>query len=117
MQLTFDITSTPVCGILRLSGRILSDEQMPEILTQIDAAIAAGTKNWLCDLSKLTYCNSMGLNLFIRLLTRARNSGGDCILSGLQPGVQKLFELSKLDEIFTSYASEEEALNRYNTIS
>lgn len=117
MQLTFDITSAPGYGILRLSGRILSDEKLPEVLTQVESAIANGSTYWLCDLSQLTYCNSTGLNLFIRVLTRARIAGGDCALCGLQETVRKLFELSKLNEIFTSYASLDEALNRYNTIS
>jgi len=95
----------------------MSDELIPEIIAQVEAQIALGKKNWLCDLSTLTYCNSTGLNLFIRILTKSRNAGGDCALINLQPGVRKLFELSKLNEIFTSYASLDEALERYNTIS
>lgn len=117
MQLSFDITSTPLCGILRLSGRILTDEHLPEIMAEVERNIALGKKIWLCDLSELTYCNSTGLNLFIRILTKSRNAGGDCALINLQPGVRSLFELSKLNEIFTSYASLEEALERYNTVS
>lgn len=117
MQLSIDITATPTCGILRLSGRILSDEHLPEIIVEVERTIALGKKNWICDLSELTYCNSTGLNLFIRILTKSRNAGGDCVLVNLQPGVRSLFELSKLNEIFTSYASVEEALERYNTVS
>lgn len=104
-------------AVLKLSGRILSDEGLAELLSQVETTVAAGSKNWLCDLSELTYCNSTGLNLFVRILTKSRNAGGDCALANLQPGVQKLFELSKLNEIFTSYASIEEAMERYNTIS
>ena len=107
----------PTHAVLKLSGRILSDEGLAEILSQVETTITAGSKNWLCDLSELTYCNSTGLNLFVRILTKSRNAGGDCALASLQPGVQKLFELSKLNEIFTSYASVEEAVERYNTIS
>jgi len=106
-----------MCGILLLSGKIMSDESLPEIIAQVEEQIALGKKIWLCDLSELTYCNSTGLNLFIRILTKSRNAGGDCALINLQPGVRKLFELSKLNEIFTSYASMDEALERYNTIS
>ena len=106
-----------MCGILLLSGRIMSDELLPDIIAQVEQQIVLGKKNWLCDLSTLTYCNSTGLNLFIRILTKSRNAGGDCALINLQPGVRKLFELSKLNEIFTSYASLDEALERYNTIS
>ena len=117
MQLTFNITVVPTHAVLKLSGRILSDEGLADILSQVETTIAAGSKNWLCDVSELTYCNSTGLNLFVRILTKSRSAGGDCSLVNLQPGVQKLFELSKLNEIFTSYASIEEAMERYNTIS
>jgi anti-sigma B factor antagonist len=95
----------------------MSDENLSEIILQAERTIALGKKNWLCDLSELEYCNSTGLNLFVRLLTKSRNAGGDCALINLQPGVRKLFELSKLNEIFASYASIEEALARYNTVS
>ncbi|HLP55454.1 MAG TPA: STAS domain-containing protein [Fluviicola sp.] len=117
MQLTFDITVLPTHAVLKLSGRILSDEGLAEVLAKVETAIAAGSKNWLCDLGELSYCNSTGLNLFVRILTKSRSAGGDCALANLQPGVQKLFELSKLNEIFTSYASTQEATERYNTIS
>jgi anti-sigma B factor antagonist len=96
---------------------MLSDEHLPEIIQQVGQTIALGKKYWICDLSELTYCNSTGLNLFIRILTKSRSAGGDCTLVNLQPGVRQLFELSKLNEIFTSYASLEEALARYNTVS
>lgn len=103
--------------MLKLTGRILSDEKLPEITQKVDYYIALGHKNWVCDLSELTYCNSTGLNLFVRILTKSRNAGGDCVLVDLQPTVKKLFELSRLNEIFTSYTSTEEALARYNTVS
>lgn len=103
--------------MLKLTGRILSDEKLQEITQKVDYYIALGNKNWACDLSELTYCNSTGLNLFVRILTKSRNAGGDCVLVDLQPAVKKLFELSKLNEIFTSYTSTEEALARYNTVS
>jgi anti-sigma B factor antagonist len=103
--------------MLRLKGRILSDEGLSEVVAGVATGIAAGKHNWLCDLSELTYCNSTGLNLFVRILTKSRNAGGDCVLINLQPGVRQLFERSRLNEIFTSYASVEEALSRYNTIA
>lgn len=95
----------------------MSDEQLREIIAGVEAVIADGKKYWICDISELTYCNSIGLNLFIRVLTKARNAGGDSVIVNPQPAVKKLFELSKLNEIFTSYASVDEALNRYNTIA
>lgn len=95
----------------------MSDEGLTDIMQQVEQTIAMGKSNWLCELSDLAYCNSTGLNLFIRILTKARNAGGDCALINPQTGVQKLFELSKLNQIFTNYASLDEALDSYNTVS
>ena len=117
MEFTFHIEPTPACAVLKLTGRILSDEKLREITQKVDHYIVLGHKYWVCDLSELTYCNSTGLNLFVLILTKSRNAGGDCALVDLQPSVKKLFELSRLNEIFTSYTSTEEALARYNTIS
>lgn len=114
MQVSAHITIAPSSAVLQLSGRILSDEGLSAILADVDKAIASGARNWICHLKELSYCNSTGLNLFVRVLTKSRNAGGDCILAEVQPGVAKLLELSKLNEIFTSYASLEEAVARFN---
>lgn len=114
MQVTAQITVSPSSAILQLSGRILSDEGLATILAEVDKHIASGAKNWICYLKELSYCNSTGLNLFVRVLTKSRNAGGDCVLAEVQPAVVKLLELSKLNEIFTSYTSLEEAVTRFN---
>ena len=114
MQVTAHITVSPSSAVLHLSGRILSDEGLAAILADVDKAIAQGAKNWICQTKELTYCNSTGLNLFVRVLTKSRNAGGDCVLAEVQPAVVKLLELSKLNEIFTSYASLDEAVARFN---
>lgn len=109
MSLTVDIKTEGVIGIIALSGRIISDDQLNDILSKVEQAIASGTKSWICELTQLTYCNSIGLNLFIRILTKARNAGGDCSLVNLQPHVEQLFKLSKLSEIFSAFKTIEEA--------
>lgn len=94
--------------ILTVKGRIMSDEKLQETLDGLDSLQLGETV--VCDLSELTYCNSTGLNFFIRILTRARKVGGDCVLVGLQPAVAKLFEISKLNEIFNCLPSLEQAV-------
>lgn len=109
MSLTVDLTSREAYVLLVVSGRIVSDEKLQESLIALDKALDH-KKMVVCDLSALEYCNSTGLNYFIRILTRARKVGGDCVLVNLQPTVRKLFEISKLDEIFNCQTSLEEVL-------
>jgi anti-sigma B factor antagonist len=115
MELSFDISVTPACAVLELKGRIISTDDTAAIIERAEAIIANGTSNWICDLGGVSYCNSTGLNLFVRMLTKTRNAGGDCVLADLQPAVAKLFELSKLNEIFTSFAGIETAKERFKT--
>jgi anti-anti-sigma regulatory factor len=47
-------------------------------------------------------------------LTRTRNVGAEVTLCGIQGNVEKLFAISKLNEIFTFSPSLTEALNNVN---
>jgi anti-sigma B factor antagonist len=114
MNQSFEITLQENCAIIHLSDSILSDSGITEMLLLVDEHIIAGNSNWILDGSKLAYCNSIGLNLFIRVLTKARNKGGECCLAAIQPTVQKLMNLSKLNEIFTSFASVTAAVANFN---
>jgi anti-anti-sigma factor len=109
MSANYHVNASGANGVVTIKGRIMSDDGMSTCFDEVAVASAKGTKHWVCDASELEYCNSTGLNFFVRMLTRSRNNGGDCALVGLQPNVAKLFQLSKLNEIFTSYATLEEA--------
>ena len=65
-------------------------------------------------MSKVSYINSSGLNLLVRLLTKARNKGGELVLISLSESVEKLFFITKLNSIFTICADATEAQNIFN---
>jgi anti-sigma B factor antagonist len=114
MSIAFEIEAKDSVTVFQLSGRLISHESIQELIGNAEKNLNATKNSIICDCSKLEYCNSSGLNLFVRLLTKTRNVGGDCIIVGMNGSVQKLFELSKLNQIFTLVASEEEALARLN---
>ncbi len=117
MALQFSISTSKQFGTLELIGRIISDEKLQQIVAEVEKNIQAGLTNWLIDCSKLDYCNSSGLNLFIKTLTKSRNAGGDCALFNPQPTILKLLEISKLNEIFTCYTSVNEVEARFKPIA
>jgi anti-sigma B factor antagonist len=65
-------------------------------------------------MSKISYINSSGLNLLVRLLTKVRNKGGELVLITLSESVEKLFFITKLNSIFTICADLSEAQNIFN---
>lgn len=110
MAAKFEIRNEKDFLLVVLTGRIISDEHLNETLEKIQQEL--DTSNFqavICDCSKLEYINSSGLNFFVRMLTRSRNHNIDCILANLQPAVTKLFEISKLNEVFCILPTTEEA--------
>ena len=85
----------------QLEGKIVSDIDTTSLIEQLQKRID-GTENIIVfNLSKLTHITSTGLNFFVRALTRTRNKEKKLLLNNLQPSVAKLFQISKLNEIFT----------------
>jgi anti-sigma B factor antagonist len=84
-----------------LEGKIVSDIDTTNLIEQLQKRVEGAEKTIIFNLSKLTHITSTGLNFFVRALTRTRNNEKKLILNNLQPSVAKLFQISKLNEIFT----------------
>lgn len=100
--------------IVSIQGRIVTDNDTADLLKEIQVTIDENKKSYFFDLSQLEYITSSGLNFFVRILTRTRNIGAEVTLCGIQGNVEKLFAISKLNEIFTFSPSLTEALNNVN---
>lgn len=115
MAASFQISHDIDFVYVNISGRIISDEGLNGCLEQLESTLNSGKyKAVVCVCSALEYTNSIGLNLFIRMLTRSRKQGIDCILVDLQPAIMRLFEISKLNEIFSCFPSLEEMKTKFN---
>ena len=97
----------------RLEGKIVSDIDTTSLIEQLQKRIDGVENTIVFNLNKLTHITSTGLNFFVRALTRTRNKEKKLILNNLQPSVAKLFQISKLNEIFTISSDDkiDEALN------
>jgi anti-sigma B factor antagonist len=114
MSFVFEVEKRSDVFVYNLSGRLISLDGIQQVIETAEKNLKPDLNSIICNCSELEYCNSSGLNLFVRLLTKTRAQGGECVLYGLHGSVQKLFELSKLNQIFTLVSSEEEALARIN---
>lgn len=89
---------------------------------KLDATIAPGLKaefvnlntqgvvNLVLDLSSTRYCDSSGLSAILTANRIANEQNGVLVLSGLQPMVLKLIELSQLHKIFEILPTQHEAI-------
>lgn len=114
MSFEFKIQAQPDAVVFTISGRISQEDTTENMLQALVGELEKNARFVLIDVSGLEYITSSGLNFFIRALTRTRNAGGELILCGLGGNVEKLFVISKLNEIFTICPTLEDGLQKIN---
>ena len=99
--------------ILSLIGKIMSEEDIREVNEAVQKHLDKNNGNLIMDFSQLIYINSTGINFVMRTLTKTRIKNGDLILFGINGVVENLFKMTKLNEIYTIYSTQEEAINHF----
>lgn len=94
--------STSASGILELAGEIDLHES-PQVKAQLEPLIASQLPRILVDLDGVSYIDSSGLALFIEAMQRVQAYGGKFSLCGLRPNVRTIFDISRLDQVFSIF--------------
>lgn len=97
--------------VIALSGEIDLDSS-PEVRKTIIAATQTKKPQILIDLTQVTYMDSSGIATLVEGLQYSNQNKGTFVVAGLGPGVREVFELSRLDKIFTIYTDVSKALER-----
>ena len=97
--------------IVELSGNLLAIETSKKLIDELTEHIKNEKANIILDLGKMNNLNSSGLNVFIQLLTKARNAGGDVIVTNISQKINKLLIIIKLNTVFSVAESKEIAMN------
>jgi len=110
MSLAIELHKESNISILELKGRILSESDLIEPNNLLNSI-----KDWniIFDLSQLTHTNSSGIAFMVKSMTRARINNGDVVLVNPNNGLSKLFEITKMHEVFTICDSLEDAKNHF----
>lgn len=104
-----DIQSVEHAEIVRLRGRLdaaASAEAKRALLERIDA----GRIHQVLDLSGVDFVDSTGLSVMVAALKRCRQAGGNVVLLAPRPEVQAVLELTRLAQVFGTFAGEDEAV-------
>ena len=93
-------------------GRIdqSSADAFQEALTPHLARCTGGEDRLIVDLSGLEYISSAGLRVLMLAAKQSKAQGGTLLLTGLQPLVQEIFEISRFTMVFGITPSLREAL-------
>ena len=95
--------------VVQVDGQLIVGNRH-ELKDLIQAALDTGERKLLVDFSRTGYIDSSGLGALVSVSKRIRESGGELRLAGLNDDLRSLFELTKLDTLFTISETPEQAL-------
>ena len=82
----------------------------PALRKQITAAQSQRPQRLIIDLGEVPYMDSSGVATLVEAMQNARRSGSKLVLCCLQAKVRSIFEIARLDTVFTIVASTDEGM-------
>ena len=113
MNLKYDIQTDGNIVIFSLFGKITTDLDYENLEKDVFEKLNKNYSRVVFNVESLTHTNSSGISLFMRTMTKARIMGGELVLANINGNVEKIFKLSKLDEIYTIFPSTADATNHF----
>ena len=113
MNLQFDVHIDEPVIVYALQGKITNEEDFAALEAEVFHNLNQNYYRVVFDLAKLTHTNSTGIGFFMRTLTKARIMTGELVLAGIDGNVRKIFEIAKLDEVYTLYPTTELAIKHF----
>jgi anti-sigma B factor antagonist len=96
-------------NILPLEGEI-DLHVSPQIAASLANLVASKPVRLVVDLSRVTYIDSSGLAVLIEAMQNVEDYGGKFAIAGLQDQVRPIFEVARLDQVFTIFPHVDAAL-------
>ena len=98
--------------VLEVSGKIMGGDETTMFHGKIHEYITSNKKNFVVDLAKVDWMNSVGLGMLISALTTVKNSGGRLVLANITK-IESILTITRLITVFEHYDSREEALKSF----
>ncbi|WP_028306488.1 STAS domain-containing protein [Desulfitibacter alkalitolerans] len=96
--------------IVTVSGKIDAYQSI-KLKDALNDIIDRGSKKIIVNLHDVNFLDSTTLGILISALKKIKNKGGEICITRLQPNVEEIFELTRLNKIFTIFSSNEEAID------
>lgn len=94
--------------VFRLEGD-LDAGSAADIQGRFLSELSSGGSSFLLDLEKVNYIDSSGLAALVKFYKEVRTKGGTLALCAVQRDAMKIFQLTRLDKIFTIFPDESSA--------
>jgi anti-sigma B factor antagonist len=96
--------------LFEIEGNIIGGPDAMSLNEEVRKLIDAGKKKFIVDMGAVEHVNSSGLGILIASLNVVRQAGGDLKVANASPRVLDLLKITKLNQIFSSFGSVEEAV-------
>ncbi|MEH1968722.1 MULTISPECIES: STAS domain-containing protein [unclassified Nostoc] len=94
-------------SVLELSG-ILDGIRGNELRREVSSILANGADILLLDMKEVKFIDSSGLGALVSAMQMVRNANGKLFVCSISDQVRMLFELTKMDRIFQTFADQDE---------
>jgi anti-sigma B factor antagonist len=116
-----DKPANPILPSVRVDGEMLIASVRGEIdlhnsaelrVALLGAVSKYHPKKIILNLAMVPYMDSSAVAVLVEALQKLRKIGGQVVLTNLQPRVKGLLEIARLNTVFGTAASEEEAMKK-----
>jgi anti-sigma B factor antagonist len=107
--MSFSVKNERGVLVLGVDGQLIVGNRH-ELKQKVLDALEHGSKRFVIDFTQTGYIDSSGLGVLVSLSKKIREQGGELRLAGLNEDLQTLFELTKLDTLFTITRTPAEAV-------
>ena len=109
MVLKINHSIHPNCTEILLEGKGINEGDFVPLFELALKQIKSHSPNIILNLENLKIINSLGLNTFIKIFTKSRNSGGDLYIVNISDKINQVLLLTKLNTVLNIATSLKEA--------
>ena len=102
-------------AIISMTGDLMDRSQATPMLEEVENLISDDCKSFVISMENTRFLNSTGLNVLISVLTKSRKAGGDTFVCCVPQKINELFNITKLNSVFTISPSVDEAIRLFKS--
>jgi anti-anti-sigma factor len=113
-QLEISETLAGDVTVLKLTGRLVADEEDILFIQHVDGLVAAGRVHIVVDFHDVTCIDSGGVGTLVAKLLSVRRRGGDSRLLQVTYRTRRVLEITRLLAVFAIFESRDEAIRSFD---
>ena len=112
MSLEYETLHEKDVVVVATRGELVA-ENTNQLYDHFDELVKQGKCNFVIDMEHLKFLDSSGLASFVKLYKRVQPATGDVRLCCIQPDIQRIFELTRLNKVFTIFNDRRSAIDSF----